>query len=211
MEIYKIINKVNNKIYIGKTVYTAQRRWQGHIAEMKSGNNNALHNAMRKYGIQNFLLEIIETDIQTKDELSQKEIYYIQLYNSLVPNGYNIATGGEGGNGTHAQNLQHWREQNPDKVKANIDNLLQWRKNNPELAQKANQQGALTRKEKYPNIADAAHQASKKKVKCVETGEIFDSASAAGAAYGGNGAHIGQVCNGKRLTAYKKHWIWVNS
>lgn len=53
---------------------------------------------MRKYGIQNFIFEILEADIPTEEELNEREKYYIQYYNSTSHNnGYNVALGGDGG------------------------------------------------------------------------------------------------------------------
>ena len=55
---------------------------------------SVLHRAMNKYGVDNFSFEII--DEVENDLLNQKEKEYIQQYNSLVPNGYNLTTGGDG-------------------------------------------------------------------------------------------------------------------
>ena len=58
--IYKITNKINNKVYIGKSIYI-ERRWYEHKTDMNNINKqNHLYNAMRKYGKDNFLFEIIE-------------------------------------------------------------------------------------------------------------------------------------------------------
>ena len=48
---------------------------------------------MREYGYENFTIELLEED---NDNPSEKEIYWIEKLNSRVPNGYNIALGGEG-------------------------------------------------------------------------------------------------------------------
>lgn len=51
--------------------------------------------AMRKYGFDNFVFEIVKNDIKTKEKLDELEKYYIQLYQSLIEqNGYNIELGG---------------------------------------------------------------------------------------------------------------------
>lgn len=55
-----------------------------------------MHNAINKYGIDNFSFEIIEKC--KKNELSDKEKYWITYYNSTSPNGYNLTQGGDGGN-----------------------------------------------------------------------------------------------------------------
>lgn len=92
--IYKIENKVNGKIYIGQSV-DVYRRLKKHIWEIES-NNSVLYRAFKKYGIENFTYELIEEcDIK---ELDDKEIFYIQKYNSYIgeenSNGYNLNTGG---------------------------------------------------------------------------------------------------------------------
>lgn len=93
--IYKITNTINNKIYIGQTRYTIQKRWIEHC-ETSSRLNYPLYKAMRKYGQDNFIIEEIE---QISDELlNEREIYWISFYNSYAPSGYgyNVTLGGEG-------------------------------------------------------------------------------------------------------------------
>lgn len=63
--IYKITNKINQKIYIGKTRYTPSYRWSQHVyaalkAKDKEEYDYLLHRAIRKYGVENFLIEVIE-------------------------------------------------------------------------------------------------------------------------------------------------------
>lgn len=92
--IYKITNKINKKIYIGQTTQGLQHRWKGHIISSRNkADNYAFHNAINKYGQENFTLEVVE--YCTQEELDEKEKYYITKYNSLVPNGYNIRLGGD--------------------------------------------------------------------------------------------------------------------
>ena len=88
MWIYKITNIQNNKVYIGQTIRPVQDRFNRHL-------NDALHNvidthfarAIRKYGKDSFSWEIIDT-ANTQEELTIKERYWIQYYNS-VKEGYN--------------------------------------------------------------------------------------------------------------------------
>lgn len=98
MIIYKITNKINNKCYIGKTIRTLEKRWKVHVIHSKRPDDNLLfHRAIRKYGEENFLLEIIDTANNEK-ELNEKEKYWIEFYKSyLKENGYNLTKGGEGG------------------------------------------------------------------------------------------------------------------
>lgn len=89
--IYLIKNLSNGKNYIGQSIDII-RRWSEHKARANNINNNCynkpLYLAMRKYGIDNFKLFILE--LCSSEELNQKEAFYINKYNSLVPNGYNI-------------------------------------------------------------------------------------------------------------------------
>lgn len=106
--IYKIINIVNNKCYIGQTrshrlnkgkyrPFGYIGRFKDHISEAKNINKKNtctyLNNAMIKYGIDNFKCELIMTC--SIDELDKHEINYILIYNSKFPNGYNLTDGGQ--------------------------------------------------------------------------------------------------------------------
>ena len=57
--IYKITNKINNKIYIGKTTRTVEQRYKEHLADSKRVRSY-LHNAIQKYGSENFNVEKVE-------------------------------------------------------------------------------------------------------------------------------------------------------
>ena len=94
MIIYKITNLINQKIYIGLTTCTLKERWQNHKGCVKSDPRH-LYRSMRKYGIENFKIEIVE-ETDSLEKLAQLENYYINLYNSRDPNvGYNLSAGGQ--------------------------------------------------------------------------------------------------------------------
>lgn len=96
--IYKITNQINQKIYIGKTAFSIQKRFQQHKKKAFSDEyNRHLYNAIKKYSIQNFTIE----KIQECDNsiLDQREKYWISFFNSTNPKkGYNMTLGGQGGN-----------------------------------------------------------------------------------------------------------------
>lgn len=93
--IYKITNKVNDKIYIGQTVKTVEKRFQQH----KNNSNKSyfsqivLYKAFNKYGIDNFICEQIEE--VPNELLDEREKYWIEYYGSFK-NGYNATYGGDG-------------------------------------------------------------------------------------------------------------------
>ena len=92
MIIYKITNIKNNKVYIGQTTGTLENRVKRHFYDANR-NNTKFCRAIRKYGKDSFISEIIDY-ADTKEELDEKEIYWIKYYNSSV-DGYNTTLGGE--------------------------------------------------------------------------------------------------------------------
>lgn len=93
--IYLITNLVNGKQYVGKTVYSIEKRFKEHIADSKRkrNSNRPLYRAFRKHGISNFKIEIIEKcDIELA---ADREIYWIEQYNTFKA-GYNATMGGDG-------------------------------------------------------------------------------------------------------------------
>jgi len=96
--IYKVTNRVNGKIYIGKTVHP-KRRWQEHINYSKGHKKNQLfyfQKSIAKYGHENFTHEIIER-CDTQEEVNNREIYWISFYKSNNREyGMNLTIGGEG-------------------------------------------------------------------------------------------------------------------
>ena len=95
MYIYKITDKTNNKVYIGQTVRDPEVRLHEHLND--STSNDYFHQAIRKHGKENFLMEVIDT-ASSIEELNQKEMYWISFYNSFAKdtssNGYNTTCGG---------------------------------------------------------------------------------------------------------------------
>ena len=96
-QIYKIENKINHKVYIGQTILddVLKERYGNNVA--KNTHNIHLKYSINKYGWDNFSIEILEY-CGTKDQLNEKEKYWIKYYNSTDQKcGYNIDTGGHGG------------------------------------------------------------------------------------------------------------------
>ena len=92
--IYKIVNHINGKIYIGMTRQEDDKRFKQHIAFSKITKPQLLiQTKIKEYGEDNFSFTII---FQTKvvEIAREMEAYFIKEHNSLVPIGYNIHSGG---------------------------------------------------------------------------------------------------------------------
>ena len=91
--IYQITNQVNGKIYIGKTERTIQERWKEHCRDYIKDRcyNRPLYRAMRKYGLSNFTIELLEET----DNPEEREIFWIEQKSSFKY-GYNATMGGDG-------------------------------------------------------------------------------------------------------------------
>lgn len=93
--IYKITNKINNKIYVGKTLSSIEKRFEEHKKDSsrKRNEKRPLYDAMNKYGQDNFEISLIEeVPIQ---QLTEREIYWINKLDSYHY-GYNATLGGDG-------------------------------------------------------------------------------------------------------------------
>ena len=88
--IYIISNDVNEKLYIGKTTKSIEKRFKQHAR-----TDSAIGSAMRKYGIEHFQIGVIE-NCYTSEQLNACEVFWIAMLNTKVPNGYNLTDGGDG-------------------------------------------------------------------------------------------------------------------
>ena len=94
--IYRLTNLIRNKKYIGKTI-----DFEGRMYEHKKGtniNSSYVDRSIRKHGWHNFKVEIIIDDVPEED-LDNLETCYIDVEDTMVPNGYNLTLGGEGTSG----------------------------------------------------------------------------------------------------------------
>ena len=96
--IYKFVNLINNKSYIGFTKKNPSKRLIEHKSAVNTGSDYALHEAMRKYGVDNFKFEIVYQSWDKHHTLNIMEPYFIKEHNSFISeNGYNMTYGGQGG------------------------------------------------------------------------------------------------------------------
>lgn len=94
MIIYKITNKINGHSYIGLSIKkNIRERYHGNW--YRKHHNQYLSNAVNLYGPKNFKVELLESNVQSKEELKRLEKFHIAKHNTFVPNGYNFTTGGD--------------------------------------------------------------------------------------------------------------------
>ena len=94
--IYCIKNKKNNKIYIGQSI-NWEERIKDHLRKLKNGKheNPYLQKSYFKNGLDSFFSEILEEC--SFDVINEREVFYIEKFDSLCPAGYNIEKGGKNG------------------------------------------------------------------------------------------------------------------
>lgn len=203
--IYKIINDINGKIYIGKTAFTIERRWKEHCKDAKrsSKEHRPLYSAMNKYGIENFHIEIVEEC--TLEELDEKERFWIESYNSFS-NGYNATIGGDGKPyASYELIINLWNEGYSKKSIKEITGycdttVSQALKDIP--SQERILRGYQTMQHLY---SKPVKQLSKDGTLI----KVYSSAREAAEAIGCRSNHIQEVCNGKRKTTGGYKWEYM--
>lgn len=112
--IYETTNLINGKKYIGK--HKADR----FLGERYLGSGTALVNAVRKYGVQNFRVRLIDT-CQSNEDMIQKEMYWIKYYDAVKSNKYyNIVEGSSPFEGSAANKNGMYNKVSPNKGKIYI-------------------------------------------------------------------------------------------
>jgi group I intron endonuclease len=201
--IYALQNKINNKIYIGQTTKSVEDRLRDHKIR-----NSAIGNAIRKYGLENFDIRSIEC---AEEHLDFEEIKLIYQLNTLVPNGYNLETGGN--------KNKHLSDETKEKIrKSRIGNKYRLGK---KLSEESKNLIGIKSKGRIPSVESRLKMSISgknkykgkinpcaKKVICVETGEIFNSMKDANDKYNLTQSCVSNCCRKRRgnNTAGGYHW-----
>lgn len=236
MIVYKITNNINGKVYIGQTTRSLSYRWSCHCT--LTSHCHAINAAIKKYGKENFTVEQIDV-AATREELDQKEIFWIKHYDSMSPNGYNLHSGGE-----HHEVSEETRQKisNANKgrklseeCRLKISKAHKGRRRTVEQRKKLSEHW----KEQWKNV-DFANKMSKirkefcnnpewknkvsnslkgkflggnsplaKKILCVETNVTYSCASEAMRLLNVCDSSIRLCCNGKYKTAGGYHWRYL--
>lgn len=206
--VYKITNDVNQKIYVGKTQFSIEKRFGEHCrdSQKQTEEHRPLYAAMRKYGIEHFHIEFLEET----DSPEERERYWIEELGSFKY-GYNATLGGDG-----KPYIDY------DVVIATYQKV----QNATEVAKQLNINDSSVRsilKSRNISLRDSSDIMREKYGKITNmyslSGEYirsFPSARAAGNYLIENGLtkcklttirqHISEVCRGKRQTAARYKW-----
>lgn len=203
--IYLHRNKINGKCYVGQTCQKPETRWGLNGNGYKQ--QEYFYRAIQKYGWDSFEHIILEENILEND-VNERECYWGEYYNSLIPNGYNLALGNSG------------KRLNSEQISKNYSEATKLKWQNKEYREKV----STGRKEMWKNASEECKEkmlsnldrsgkgakSKRKQVLCIETGIIYESLREAERQTGISHTNISMVCNGKLKTAGKFHWQFVN-
>ena len=239
--IYLTTCVINNKKYIGRHTNKWVRKHQELDPKYK-GSGPAFKSALKKYGWENFVTEIIEW-CYSQEELELREQYWIKQYNAREdPSFYNLSDGTEfsssGGNifihfdeerysetvNKISNSLKEmYNSEKGAKVKKRIRNTLYYNLSDEEK-EEYKKKASENSKKGWANMSDEKRQdfiekckkhssgktnPAARRVRCIETGEEFDTIKEAKqAGYIGN---IGHVCMGKLESCGGYHWEYCDN
>lgn len=170
--IYKIRNKVSNKLYFGQTIKKSgfDGRYKHNIS--KYTHNQHLKSSIKKYGIDNFEIDKEFDVAYSKDELDRLEDIYIKIYDTTNKNcGYNKQYGGSNGKASEEakakMSLASKRENLLDETRQKMSESQKGRKHTEESKRKMSE----SRKgEKNPNYGKKASDETKIKLSLAHMG-----------------------------------------
>jgi group I intron endonuclease len=141
MFVYKITNTENQRVYVGLTSGSLKKRWAEHLCAARSGSENPLYRAMRKYGAEKFSMHLLYSAASV-DEMRQKEIELIsKLRAHVVDGGYNLTDHGFQHGKTNQQKGELvYNAKLSEELVAFIRNPDFWDRPNSELLELAKEQ-----------------------------------------------------------------------
>lgn len=217
MWIYCITSKTTGKKYVGKTKRPISTRWAAHCYDaFKRGLNTHFARAIRKYGKDDFVIELLEL-CSDLSQLSMREIYWIQTQDSYC-NGYNSTKGGDGGIGIRWSEEARKRQSDTrmgmkfsKEHKANLSEAHKgkpsWNKGIPKDA------NPLTGRARPEHVRERISAGKRKKVQQLALdGHVvntFTSIQEAALVLGISSQNITKCCKGQRNKTGGYRWRYV--
>lgn len=202
MENYKVYKHTfpNGKVYIGitryKKCYLRWKRGEGYISQP------FMYNAIKKYGWENIKHEVLFEDL-TKEKAEQKEIELIAFYKSNERKfGYNIQRGGL----KSGDLSERGRKILSEKMIGN-NNPMKNNETKKRVIEKL--KGRKLSKERCKELSENSPR--KRKIICINTGEVFDSITLASKKYGIDKSSIINTCNKKRYSAGGYRFCYIEN
>lgn len=206
--IYKISNNVNDKVYIGKTLYDINKRFAEHKSDCKRRRceKRPLYSAMNKYGVDCFSIQLVEE--VDSSELSEREQYWIREYNSYHL-GYNATIGGDGTQYVDYEKITQLYEQyhNMTTIQKITGHDL------GTISKVVKSTTKFVHSEDVTTFYQGKH-VGQYDIKTNELIRIYPSTSSAAKSITGSDecmSHIAACAKGKRKTAYAFKWKYMES
>lgn len=191
--VYVHQNKTNGKRYIGITNNTV-KRWYGKGKHYEGCPH--FFNAIQKYGWDNFTHKVIERGL-TLEEANERERFYIAKYRTTEKaHGYNITTGGD-----HAPTMLG--KHHSEETKRKMSESQRGKKQTEEQKRRHSEfmKGRLVGSKNHKSRA----------VRCINTGEVFESQRIAAQAKGVEQSKVCLCCQGKRSHTHGLRWEYVEA
>ena len=213
--IYCIENLINNKKYIGQSI-DMHARWHKHKSALNrhAHDNEYLQRSWDKYGEDNFKFYVIE--FCSIDCLDEKEIYYIDFYNTLSrDNGYNLMSGGTFG---RKYSIESCLKKSRSLMGHKVSNYTRMRisENHADCSGENNGMYGRHHTEESKikiSMATKGRISSKRNlnnVYCIELDRIFNDATEAAKQLNIDSSAILKCCRGERKTCGGYHWNFIN-
>jgi group I intron endonuclease len=207
--IYKIINQINGKIYIGKTNRSIKERWDDHCSDRLRFPDRILYRAMNKYGIESFTISVVE-EVDTDNIACERERYWIETLGTFK-NGYNATLGGDGKTYIDYDLVVATYKQYQNRKKVadvlgihpdSVTNILKARNEKMLSAQEVSRQI----NSKAVNMFSLKHEYLRTFISLREAGRYLIDNNLSRCKLSTIKQHISEVCRGKRYTAAKFIW-----
>lgn len=219
-KIYIITNDINDKVYVGKTEFSIEKRFQEHCRDClkERCEKRPLYAAMRKYGTEHFSIRELESC--STEDAPLREQYWIGFYKGYEE-GYNATFGGDGKAYIDRDELLRFWQQG-----LTISEISKKTKHDNGYISKILKEKGITTEEIYQRghavlikeISKSVEMLDKHSEEVIKTfSSTRDAARYLIQEYGldpknegGYSSHISQACNGKRKTCQGYKWRYAN-